>query len=67
MVLHLDGAEKAYISNSIILSGARSSMAEHAAHNRLVDGSNPSGPTKYWLMAPSRGGIRIHPGPLNIG
>jgi hypothetical protein len=25
---------------------ARSSAAERAAHNRLVDGSNPSGPTK---------------------
>ena len=25
--------------------GACSSMAEQAAHNRLVEGSNPSGPT----------------------
>lgn len=25
--------------------GARSSAAERAAHNRLVEGSNPSGPT----------------------
>ncbi len=59
---------------------ARSSMAEHAAHNRWVDGSNPSGPIvlmapvegvrfesirAHCVDVPRRGGaIRIHPGPL---
>ena len=30
----------------MLVHRARSSVAEHAAHNRLVEGSNPSGPTR---------------------
>ena len=44
----------------VILSGfrARSSVAEQAAHNRLVEGSNPSGPIfhlNYLFKGPRKG------------
>lgn len=45
--------------------GACSSMAEQAAHNRLVEGSNPSGPIltvnmKYFRFISRMWGMRCH-------
>ena len=33
----------------LLAQGARSSAAERAAHNRLVAGSNPAGPTVFFI------------------
>ena len=54
----------------ILLARARSSTAEQAAHNRLVDGSNPSGPTLIakndWLRGPIEGLYSNPSGPTLI-
>ncbi len=50
--------------NTAHLPGPVAQRLAQATHNRLVVGSNPTGPTKTWLYAPSRDNIRILPGPL---
>lgn len=42
------------MSGKIVPVRACSSMAEQAAHNRLVDGSNPSGPIFFLIALYSR-------------